>query len=259
MSKLYLAIPHYNSQKQLHNLLSQVESDSLDGIYVLDDASANRQLTEAVAAKHPTVKFIYGETNLGAGGNRNRILEKNLRGHVWFLDCDMSIRSKTAADNWRQCIARFPDDLLGGSIENNNRHIMGWSYGRFINPLADGLFFLLTTIRVGVTKKWLQDLSWDYPWLYNRAPKTPIKVDWVAEGSFVIPALAFKQVAGYDQDFRYHEGQDLAWRLMESGVASYATNCVSTIHVGSNVRQTPKIIEKSINAVRFYFTHRGRP
>ena len=67
------AIPNYNMAEQLATLLPQIIQQGYDAIYVLDDVSTDDS-REVVKRFAPKVTLIAGDRNLGAGGNRNRIL-----------------------------------------------------------------------------------------------------------------------------------------------------------------------------------------
>ncbi len=68
--QVHVAIPHYNAPRALRNILAQLTEQDFDSITVLDDHSAGQQKLQDLARKFPTVNFIFGEKNIGAGANR---------------------------------------------------------------------------------------------------------------------------------------------------------------------------------------------
>ena len=217
--KVIAAVPHYNAPGMLRNLLAQLSQDSFDQIVVLDDAS--RDKPTKIAAEFPAVTFVYGPENLGAAGNRNRVLEVVSDGIVWFIDADMAIISKNNADALRRIFKYRRTRMIGGLIYTKAGSQMDWNYGHEMHPVHDARFEeLMTSLGAGDPTAWrrLQKYGWDYAWLQPEISKPKERVvDWVAEGSFALPVDLFRRVGGYDAAFRYHEGQDLARRLRSSG------------------------------------------
>lgn len=232
---VHVAIPHYNAPEALAQVLAQVTQDDFDSITVLDDHSTDQAALEAAVRPFAGVTLVRGETNRGAGGNRNRFLSLNKTGVVWFLDCDMRIETPHVARLLRQ---KFSDNdasrvMLGGTILYTNGQPMAWNYGHEMHPVDDKEFSRATQAQ---DQLMLQRRGWDYPWIWGQRLTADRQVDWVAEGSFALWVDDFLTVGGYDTDFRYHEGQDLAHRLRQAGVTIRATGDIVCTHLDIDVR-----------------------
>lgn len=114
--QVHVAIPHYNAPRALNNLLAQLTEQDFDSITVLDDHSTDQQKLQDLAREFPTVNFIFGEKNVGAGANRNRFLGLHKAGIVWFIDCDMRVETENVADILRQKFAAGNHIMLGSTI-----------------------------------------------------------------------------------------------------------------------------------------------
>lgn len=233
--KVNVAIPHYNSPSMLRGLLRQLCQEDFDQIVVLDDHSSPFKRPRGLEKEFPSVTFHYGEKNLGAGGNRNRALRLIDEGLVWFIDSDMQIISQANAAKLRAIFKRNPRQMVGGLIYKKSDVPMDWNYGHEMHPVHDAQFHELgMSLEAGDPTAWgrLKEHHWDYPWLQPRRHElTSRKVDWVAEGSFALPIELFREVGGYDQAFRYHEGQDLARRVRDTGASVEASAEFVTRHL----------------------------
>ncbi len=252
--KITAAIPHYNSLDTLWRLLSQLKEDTFDEIVVLDDASSIAPTK--LEAEFPSVTFHYGDKNVGAGGNRNRILNVVKEGIVWFVDADMEIVSQKNAQQLRDIFATDVHQMVGGLIYTKSGQQMEWNYGHVMHPVHDARFEeMVAWLRAGGDgPAWerLQQRGWDYPWL-QPGLKQPEKAtyDWVAEGSFALPIELFSKVGGYDETLRYHEGQDLALRIRELKARVGIEPDIITRHLETHVRG-PRVADEIYEA-RFLF------
>ena len=125
--QVHVAIPHYNAPRALSNLLARLTEQDFDSITVLDDHSADQQTLQDLAREFPTVNFIFGEKNIGAGANRNRFLGLHKAGIVWFIDCDMHVETENVADMLRQKFAAGNHIMLGSTILYANGQPMAWN------------------------------------------------------------------------------------------------------------------------------------
>jgi len=238
--QVHVAIPHYNAPEVLRNLLAQLTEQDFDSITVLDDHSTDQQVLQDLACEFPAVNFIFGEKNIGAGANRNRFLDLHNTGIVWFIDCDMRVETENVADILRQKFAGENHIMLGSTILYANGQPMAWNYGHEMHPQH---------ARV------LQQQGWDYPWIWGERVTEDRQVDWVAEGSFALMIDDFAKVGGYDAEFRYHEGQDLAHRLREAGVKIMVTGDIVCTHLDIDVRGKARHREIEQSAKLFYRKH----
>ena len=246
---VHVAIPHYNAYETLPALLASLGEDDFSSITVLDDHSNDQDRLRSIQVKFPGVDVIFGDRNRGAGGNRNRILELGKAGVVWFLDCDMELVTKRNATTIRELFKQNQHRMVGGTILNRNGTPMGWNYGHEMHPLRDQRFMqLMDTSNVAE----LGIHGWDYPWIKGEKVRRSRKVDWVAEGIFVVSLADFAKIGGYDEVFRYHEGQDLAHRLRKTGVDVCVVSAIVTRHLEIDVRKDRRQQEAEDSAALFY-------
>lgn len=236
--KITVAIPHYNSLDTLWKLLAQLREDSFDEIVVLDDNSDIKP--NKLEAEFPAVRFEYGSENVGAGANRNRILELVNEGIIWFVDTDMEVVSLNNADRLRSIFKKDQNRMIGGLIYTKSGEQMEWNYGHEMHPVHDARFEeLIVSLRAGNTLavKRLKEHKWDYPWVHSSLGQPrERRVDWVAEGSFALSIDLFRRVGGYDPGFRYHGDQDLARRLRQLGISIQSMPDIITRHLEVDVR-----------------------
>lgn len=246
---VHVAIPHYNAPELLLPLVSALVEDDFTSITVLDDHSTDQRVLEEVKNTLPNVDIVFGEQNRGAGGNRNRVLELGKTGIVWFLDCDTELVTTDNAQTIRSLFEENPHQLVGGTILNKDGTPMSWNYGHEMHPKRDAEFRRLVKEH---DQGGLEQRDWDYPWLEKAMVDTVRSVDWVAEGSFVLNLDDFSRIGGYDEAFRYHEGQDLARRLRDIGVHAVVIPTIVTRHLEADVRGATRKDEMEQSAAYFY-------
>ncbi len=258
---LNLVIPHYNAPEQLKTLLDTVTQLGCDSITVLDDASTDLHAVQNVANEFDSVRFVYGENNVGAGANRNRALEIIDNGLLWFLDVDTEVVSERPVEVIR---ANFSDGIklmMGGIILTKLGVPMQWNYGHEMNPVDDARFVELARQvdeeSTEVAWQQLKRRHMDYEWLKQQIPAGQREVDWVSEACFVVSHDDFERVGGYDTSFRYHEGQDLAHRLRDDGVKVKVDPRLVVKHLEIDVRGKQRDEERREGAFQFYQKHWG--
>src|SRR3989344_387666 len=87
-------IPAFNAETTLEPLLKTALEQGYGEVCVLDDASTDNTY-ELAKSLRPDVTVIRGHENLGAGGNRNRILHQIGYYSIFHLiDSDTSLNSE---------------------------------------------------------------------------------------------------------------------------------------------------------------------
>lgn len=264
--KCILAIPNYNMRPSLAKLLASLAAEQFDEIYVLDDASADGS-ADFVSDAFPAVKVVRGERNMCAAGNRNRLLPF-LSGDelVLFIDADSELLSHELP----QAVARwFENDKLGlaGSlILDQSGRPRTWNYGWAMNPVKDARnavyeHLARTTWPNSPTHRMIRLLALGLHDTYNFeiACTDPVsrKVDWVSEGLFAIRADVFKKVGGFDDNFRYHSGQDLGLRVAAAGYEVRFEPGITVRHLELDVRGARRWEDHREGAFLFYAKHWG--
>lgn len=226
-------IPHYNDSEQLPTTINDSLEDGYQHVYVLDDASPDKEAFEAaVEAYDPLdVTVVRGQDNRGAGSNRNRILEvepiqaaagKTL---LHFMDADVSL---TTSDN-PQAIRDIFDDptigMAGGLFVGANGRQHALNYGGAFTAAAhvagimqlhaESLIDKGKTGQAVAFRQRYHALLKDWP----DTLETPQARDvyWVIEANSMLPAAVSKAMGGYP-NIRFHEVQGLAHELEAAGL-----------------------------------------
>lgn len=206
-------IPHYNMPQTLVPLVTQIIAQQYDAIYVLDDHSTTCDIEEVVAPFGTAVNLVAGAENLGAGANRNRILEvgpKNLSGAILhFIDADCELLTDNTPEAARKLFSDRKVGLVGGLINNSNGTQMEFNYFPRLS-WSGGLSGML----VMAGKQMPRPLRWlvsDYP--NPHAPPVAKNVFAVAEANMLVPFDTFASVNGFDDSLRFAEAQDLGFKL----------------------------------------------
>ena len=217
------AIPNYNMAAALKALLSQVMDQGYDGIYMLDDASTDDSV--AVAESFKDVEVIRGESNVGSGANRNRIIPMlGDAAIIHFIDSDVSLVSNDNVAIAREIFQDEATGLVGGLITMPDGTPWMFNYGgrySYVSQIGGWLQVqtnLLAAKHPAIARgvrsvgAWLLD---DYP--DTTKPPASKDVFWVGEANVLIPSELFAEVGGFDPVLRYHEAHDLAHKLHSSG------------------------------------------
>lgn len=216
------AIPNYNAAENLPQLLQSCIKLGFDEIFVLDDASTDNSL-EVLKEFSTNVTVITGTQNLGPAGNRNRILG-SLRQNdtICFIDADMEVLSSNFKS---QAMNIFEQEttvgIIGGLVLNKQHEPMTFNYGYFASAWRDSIGSILenTARLIPFLRPLLVPLS--RPFTYNVSiryqPPAKLRPDWVSEAFCIMRGDVFREVGGFDERLRYHEGQKIARQFYTSG------------------------------------------
>lgn len=222
------AIPAYNAELTLKPLIDEVLEQEYDDVYVLDDASTDHTLEIAYAYSKDIV-VVEGDVNLGAGGNRNRIIpELGYSAIIHFLDSDVLLNSKNSPDIARELGSTEGIGFIGGLIRNPDRTQNPYNFGPRMSLKSS---FVVSGLQYGIyalgrykpqtARKVRSDLDWllkDWPNTFEEPVARPIY--WNAEANLVIPSDVFSQLGGYDPKLRYHEIMEFSIRTHAAGLKS---------------------------------------
>lgn len=225
-------VPHYNDAEALPNVVRQLGEQNYSGIYVLDDASPQRDEFEEVAAsfKGDEVTFIRGEQNLGSAGNRNRIIGvekiKNYGDAILhFVDADVTILTDRNPEVISDVLEDESIGMVGGLLREEDGQQSPFNYG----PAFTLASHIGGALQVRVDQLYKQDKVNEARKLRNSAksfldaypditsyPKAK-DVFWVVESNLAVPADVFESAGGFPS-IRYHEIQGLSLELEEAGL-----------------------------------------
>lgn len=234
------AITNYNMAKELERLLPQVVKQGYDEIFVLDDGS--RDNSRDVAARFEGVKVVAGETNKGAGGNRNRIIgELKQVCLIHFLDADVDLETGNTAELVRKVAPEEPFGFVGGLVKTKAGQPMAWNYGAgpwLSSSFGSQVQFLTFHRQDGLaraTRLLFKKLLADWP--DPKAPPKRRQVYWCAEANIVFRSDIFKEMGGFDENYRETEILEFALRCHNRGLKSYFDPRLSVRHTEGKVRE----------------------
>lgn len=244
------AVPNYNMGDSLHALLPQLLAENYDHVYVLDDKSTDGS-REAVEAFAPEVTFVAGQKNIGAGGNRNRILPSLKRDAlIHFLDADVRVASQDIADAARESLSAEATGFVGGLVLDAAGVQTPWNYGprqSLYSLLGSGVQLQVTSLQgahphlAERARKQLNGLLEDWP--DTAAPQARRPVFWTSEANLAISSIVFARLGGFDKNLREHDIQDLAIRSQKLGLTNYFDPSLAVTHTDAQVRDYNRMRE----------------
>lgn len=228
------AIPNYNHGSSLAKLIPQILEQEYDGVVVCDDKSQDNTF-DVVNSFDDDVELIAGSENVGAGANRNRVmqsrtLERLGTSIIHFMDADVSLDSKRTPKLLREVMDRPNLGLVGGLVRDDNGRQVVLNYGasicglgRFIHAYATGRVVEAiehsrrAAPRVAeLLRTKLDFLLHDWPNTFEEP--TARDVDWVIEANMAVRSDIFSDIGGFDPKLRFHEVQDFAMHLERRGL-----------------------------------------
>jgi GT2 family glycosyltransferase len=173
--------------------------------------------------------------NLGPGGNRNRVIGKTTAEVIWFLDSDMIILSENPRVKIEEIFRKNKNQIVGTLIKNLLGENMPWNFGKFMNPVRDAYFNTALAFADSENRAKISEMlaknAMDFSWIsWLEKPPKRCKIDWVAEGSFLISREIFEKLGGYDSRFLYHEGQDFCFRAREKNLDVVFDPAIEVLH-----------------------------
>jgi hypothetical protein len=132
--------------------------------------------------------------------------------------------------------------VIGGGIMTLNQRPMTYNYGLFTSRFKDAIgisfeylarllhFKFLVAPLLPLARRFTNNL--DIRFTKPRQHRT----DWVSEGHCYIRASVFKQLGGFDEKLRYHEGKELMWRIRQEAWGVLFAPRLWTRHMELKVR-----------------------
>lgn len=215
-----VAVTHFNALNHLMRLIPDLREQGFTDIVILDDCSDDDSISWLETQND--ISVIAGERNLGPTGNRNRILDRDTQEIILFIDCDMDPKTSGIPDI---IVKLFHTDLdiavMGSLILSGSNEPMWNNWGYDFSPKHDGHSEVLNEIALA---------HWHEPEIVAAVRHAargrvghfePIKsrsVDWVGEAFFAVRASVFRELDGFDENFRmFHEGPDFCLRARQAG------------------------------------------
>lgn len=245
------AIPNYNHGQSLVGLLDQLFGEDFDKIFVLDDASSDDSL-DLLKPYEDKVEIIKGPFNIGPAGNRNRIIP-HLKSDdiVVFIDADMQL---ITTDVKSKIIPLFESNqdvaMFGGGIQDKHGKPMTYNYGlhqsQFRHSVGLATEKITKFVHFSFFAKLIRPLALKFTYnvdILFFEPKERVISGSVSEGHFYVRGDVFKQLDGFNENLRYHEGGEFGYRLRHAGHVIKFTPAVWTKHLEIHSRQKLRVSE----------------
>lgn len=260
-----VAIPNYNGLEGLKILLPGLDKMDVSSIYLLDDGSTDQSV--AYAKEFPRLKVIEGGRNLGPAGNRNRILQENNLGELlWFIDADMEIITRNVSEEAEKLFQDPDVGLVGGRILSLDGKSMYWNYGYDPHPVRDRIAHYYGRLgKIFENNRKVHDRIRTKACKYffgveiDAGNHQERVVEWVAEGNFLVRTDIFIKIGGFDENMRYHEGQDLCKRIRQMGMKVKFSPEILSKHLEIDCRDGHRTEDWSSGRRYFFRKHWGTP
>jgi GT2 family glycosyltransferase len=268
MSKITViaAIPNFNMATGLAVLLPQLLKEKYDAIYVLDDASTDN--SEEVVKKYKKVTFVKGLQNVGAGANRNRILQfVSDNTIIHFLDADVELKSKDVVTKIKAIHAKYPNSVVGGTILNKSSEWHNYNFGpkgdlkSFIGVRIHWVSILLMQMKFKKSAKRIRRMFHffvdEWPDITSKPKSTTCF--WVTEGNLIMPAKLFSNFGGFNESLREHEILEFGYRLQKLGKTCYFDPSITLLHTALRVRPAFRFLIRGWNHIKVLKIERNNP
>jgi N-acetylglucosaminyl-diphospho-decaprenol L-rhamnosyltransferase len=253
-SELAVVIVNYNAGEYLDRCLRSIEEHRgrlKPDVLVIDNASSDGSHT-AAAKKHPSVRVIANEHNVGLSAAWNQGVGETTSPYILFLNPDTEVWSGTLAEYLRVAREHPRAGIVGPLIRNSDGSVYpsGRPFPSVVDAVGHGFLGGLAPDNRFTARYHMQ--AWD------RA--TQREVDWVSGSCMLMPRSAFEEAGGFDEGFfLYGEELDMATRLAAAGWSVLFTPTVEIVHeIGvSTGRSREMLLLHSSSIYRYYVKHRA--
>lgn len=235
--RIICAIPHFNQSTTLEPLVRQLLKEPFDEVYVLDDASDDNHLDFLRNFKSKRLNVIYGTDRRGPAGNRNRLLQYERHGVVWFIDADMAVESKSNHYHLEKLFTEHRrHGIFGGLIQDASQTQIEHNFDYFHSPLKHIAGNLLSSLHARSRSRQLQsvfeELAKPYTYrIYIREhPPRQMEVPWANTGNFSMRLELFQELGGFNTRNPHGGSQDLCRRVWQAGFKVGFTPQLETTH-----------------------------
>ncbi len=257
-------VPTYNRAKQLNTLLPALtdERQGYSEVIVLDDASTEPVVDVALA--HGAYPFR-GNENLGAAGNRNRILDDrfNYLGSttLHFVDSDALPVSTGNAGTITDIFADETVAVAGGLTRKPDGTIEPFNFGpSFTVRAAIGSLFNLREAALAerdpdearAFRERHKDLLAAWPSIADVALRQP--TFWVNEGNMAISHRMLANIGGFPP-IRFHEAQGVGIEVARRGFTTLFDPRLEAVHQhggGSPTNRTMDTLKANAYLIKRY-------
>jgi len=231
---LSVLIVSYNSRRLIDALLDGLarELAPLDAEVVLVDNASHDGSADHVASRHPWVRLVRSEHNLGFAAGNN-LAARHAQGRVLLLLNPDALPEPGAI---ARGLARLDDDARVGMAGGRLIDAAGATQpsGRLFPSLARELVVLS-----GLAARFPQSRVWgamDRSWA---DPAQPAQVDWVPGAFALMRHALFDSLGSFDERFfLYYEEVDLCRRVQAAGYRVMLWPDLRVQHIGGESART---------------------
>ena len=207
-----IAIVSWNTRDLLDACLASMYSDAANGlteVWVVDNGSTDGS-PEIVRDKHPWVKLLIPDSNLGYGPAVNQVAEQTTT--PWVVASNADIEMEPGAMAALVEVGRNDPraGVLGPRLilEDGSTQPGVQPYPSVSNALLRNLWGYKLSRRVG--ESLCLSGYWD--------PAAPAVVDWLTGAFLVIRRETYEEIGGFDEgQWMYAEDLDICWRAHQAG------------------------------------------
>ena len=223
MPPVTVAIVSWNTRDLLARCLDSLRPEAERGraeVWVVDNASSDGS-AEMVAERHPWVRLVASQENLGFGRAVNLVARQTSSEWIASANADIALRPG-ALDALLDAGARDPGaGAIAPRLVLPNGMTQHSVFGFPTIPFS--VLFAIAAFRLSAT---IGDrLAFPGYWDKERARRVP----WAVAAFLLLRRTAFDEIGGFDdRQWMYAEDLDIGWRLKDAG---WATRYVPSAHV----------------------------
>jgi GT2 family glycosyltransferase len=263
--RIVAAIPNYNMGKHAVKLAERLLKQPYDHVYILDDKSTDnsKQLAEKLKGSK-RFTFVAGTDNVGAGPNRNRILDYEKQGIVHFMDADVMPVHNDTYEVIQKAFERHPDAaVVVLRVKNPNGSQYEYNFGTWLRIPEDILTVNTWRLNKKLPKK-LGDATvkkmfqkrWKNFWTktYPEAAEYEHTVEAVVECHTAFSIKDLAAVHGFKPGLRFHEIMELAPRIAKLGRTLWYVPegvAIKSNHGDVRTKRKREILESTWKVMKF--------
>ncbi|MEE8408753.1 MAG: glycosyltransferase family 2 protein [Myxococcota bacterium] len=248
-ARVCIIIVSYNVRRLLDRCLTST-SDA-DEVVVVDNASSDESAA-MVREKHPSVRLVAHETNVGFSAAVNCGVRESSAELLLLLNPDASI-APGSLTRMATALTSRPDAVAVGFRQVDTDGAFQLAFG----PPA---LLSLDLVRRAVQRRLDRGNTWLAAGL-DLLMSRPLPVPWVAGSSLLVWRDAFEGVGGFDERFfLFFEDIDFCLRLRAAGGRVYYDPTVTVVHErGASADLDPIGADKAYrrSQLLFWEKHRG--
>jgi GT2 family glycosyltransferase len=225
---LSIIIVNWNSKEYLSRCIASIgaSTGALEFESVVIDNASFDGCDKMLQQRHPGVRFIQADRNLGFAGACNAGFKISNGRHILFLNPDTEPEG-TAIETLHRELDSIPDaGIVGPTLLNGDRSVQTsciQSFPTILNQAldSDALRSLFPRARL-----------WGMRPLFARQV-VPVEVEAVSGACLMIKRSVFERVGMFKSDyFMYSEDMDLCYSVLNAGWKTYYVPRAAVVHHG---------------------------